>query len=117
MFIGCINDFVRLNFNTTTSTFSCIFLNKLNNNSETYCSIVFGICNKELTKMVEGYATTENPSSILLNLTGLLDETYCYNVIASHGATIVKVEGKIIKGKVFVLFRHVSLLLHLLINN
>lgn len=94
---GCTNEFVRVNFNSTTSIFSCIFLNKLDN-SEKSCEIVFGVSEQELSTSFQGFSTTENLGRVSVDLASIEDGTYFYVVTASSNITIIKVGGTFMKG-------------------
>lgn len=90
---GCTNEFVKVKFNSSTSIFSCEFLNKLDN-SEKFCEIAFGV---SVPKFINN-STAENPNRVSVNLTSLEDGTYFYVVTASSDITTITLKGKFVKG-------------------
>ena len=82
-----------MNFNPTTSIFSCEFLNELNSFVKS-CEILYyaiDFINHGLT--VQGQTTTENPNFVSIDLGYLDSGTYYYVVTASSNVTTVKIEG------------------------
>ena len=90
--IECTNRFVEVQYNSATSTISCVFLSELDT-SEKSCSILYGVCDQEQTKMAVGNTTS---SSVMLkvDVTG----SYCYTLVARNGTYTIMVDGRI--GKV-----------------
>ena len=93
-FTECANEFVRVNFDATTFVFSCTFLNN-SDDSQKSCSISYGVCGQETTETVQGQFTTDGSNTVSLDLMGLKDGIYCYNVTATNGATIQNIQGTI----------------------
>ena len=83
---------VKLNFDSSTSTLYCLFLNE-NDDSRKRCSIVYGRCGQQLTRHAEGYSSVEQPNKVSLDLTEFTDGSNCYVVIAKSSSITIKVEG------------------------
>ena len=78
-------------YNSDTSTLSCIFLNELDASAKS-CSVMYGQCGTKL----EQNAPTENSNDTVLKVT-LQDVVLptCYIVKASNSTVSVIVEGSI----------------------
>ena len=92
MVTGCTNEFLQLNFNSSTSTLHCLFLNE-RDEARKRCSIVYGRCGQELSRSAEGYSTTEQLNRVSVDLTEFTEGSHCYIVTAKTGSITVKVEG------------------------
>ena len=92
--VECTNQFVEVQYDSATSTISCVFINELDT-SEKSCSIWYGVCDQEQTEMAADNTTT---SSVMLNLdltnTGS-NLMYCYSITARNGTYTVIVDGRI----------------------
>lgn len=91
--LGCTNGFVNVQYNSTTSTVVCDFLDKMDTSIKT-CSIKYGQCNPQfLNSTAEANSTLEAPNYIVLYVTqGIID---CYVVKASSGGITILVDGRI----------------------
>lgn len=94
--VECTNQFVEVQYDSATSTISCVFLNELDT-SEKSCSIRYGLCGQEQTEMPADNTTT---SSVILNLDLTSIDTsrmYCYSITARNRTYTVIVDGRISK--------------------
>ena len=92
---GCTNEYVKVIYDSTTSTIFCTFLNELDT-TEKSCSIKYGLCNQELVNSTQGFSTTKTPNSVSLKLTDLSDGVYCYVVSASSDNIAINVKGSVL---------------------
>ena len=92
----CINNFVKLSYDSAASTVTCTFLDQQESVAfNRSCRIQYGDCPSKLTE-VSSNTTTSNEIVLNLHLSGLGQE-YCYIVTASNGSNIVMVEGRVSK--------------------
>ena len=89
-----------MNFDSSTSTFFCMFLNG-SADSKKSCYITYGLCSEETTRSrtVQNSSTYEDPNTILIDLAGLEDGTYCYVATAVIDMTTIKMEGNLTKSE------------------
>ena len=92
----CINQFVEIQYNSATSTISCIFLRELDTSKKS-CSIRYGVCNQESTEIAADNTTTSNVIMLSLALTS--SESQCYVATASNETHTVMFNGRIRIGK------------------
>ena len=79
--------FVRVYFNSSTSIFSCDFLNQVDDSVKS-CEITV---DQGLT--LRGQTTPGNPNIVLLDLSDLEGGTYSYTVMARSNVTTIEIEG------------------------
>ena len=89
--IGCSNQFVRVVYNSDTSTLLCIFLNELDNSTKS-CSVTYGQCNTELKQST--HIENINGATLTLTLQELVPPI-CFIVTASNSTVTVFVKGSI----------------------
>lgn len=90
MYIGCTNEFVKVEYNPTASVITCIFQHQWNTTK--LCSVVYGPCHQNLVHYQA--SNTSNSDTVLLNIKpDLLDQMFCYIVTASNGTFTIMVEG------------------------
>ena len=92
--IGCSNLFVRVVYNSDTSTLMCIFLNELDISPKS-CSITYGQCDTEMKQSTR--IEDSNGTILTLTLQELAPPT-CFIVMASNSTFSVSVDGSI-KGR------------------
>ena len=65
------------------------------------CSITYGLCNQDTTRSrtVQNFSANEDPNTILIDLAGLEDGTYCYVATAVIDMTTIKMEGSLTKSE------------------
>ena len=88
---GCSNEFVRVKYDSATSTISCNFLNQFDT-SEKVCRIHYGVCDEII---VETTSASDTSDSVTLKLRILNSASYCYSLTASNDSYTVTVEGQI----------------------
>lgn len=91
---GCINEFVKVDYNASASTLSCTFLKW--QNSTKLCQVQYGPCSQDPTMTNEG---TTRFDVVTLNIsvppTTGGDETFCYTIMATDGSYTVLVDGSV----------------------
>ena len=80
---------------------SCLFLSDVDT-SEKSCSILYGVCNQEQTKMAVGNTTA---SSVMLKV-DVTGSYYCYTLVATNRTYTLMVDGRIGKVIVCIAFEH-----------
>ena len=90
---GCTNQFVRVEFNTTTSTIICRFLNQTDTSVKS-CAVMYGQCDQELVGSQQGKSTMEAPNYIELRVDPAGSGLDCYVVTASSEVFSVMVEAR-----------------------
>ena len=97
---GCTNEVVKVNFDSSTFTFFCIFLNGSTDSMKS-CSVTYGLCNQETTRSrtVQNSSMYKDPNTILIVLAGLEDGAYCYVATAIIDMRTIKVEGNLTKSE------------------
>lgn len=93
-FIGCTNQFVKVEYDPDMSTITCVFLNtgSQTRNITISCSIRYGVCQQEFSRSAQGSTTMESPDRITIpNIK--LGGSDCYAVRASYDTYAVIVEG------------------------
>ena len=94
--IGCVNKFVAVEYDSTTSTITCQFLNQ----SGIYeplkrCSVHYGLCSNQQQQWTEISRTNNMSNNVTLQLDVVnLGRTYCFTVTATRGKDTVVVEGR-----------------------
>ena len=91
-FLGCINQFVKVEYSSLTSTIVCHFLSETDTSMKS-CSIIYGQCGQMLGDIPQVNSTAEIANSIVLNVDP--DDVDCYIVIANNETVSVIVEGKV----------------------
>ena len=87
---GCTNQFVKVEYDLTSSTITCVF----QSSAENSCCIKYGQCHQKLNLTAEGNSTT---NKVMLQIKS--DRSECYTVTASNGTFAVMVEGSFSTGK------------------
>ena len=95
---GCTNQFVKVEYDSATSTISCVFLNN-RNIIEQSCSIKYGKCNQKLVLTASDNSTLESPNRVTLQVES--DGSDCYVIRASNGTFTVIIEGQFSSGKLW----------------
>ena len=94
MTLECNNRFVKVEYDPSTTTISCVFKNE-SDLSQKSCSVEYGLCGKEANSVQNG--TTEgSPFTVTLKLNAIATNSkYCYVVTAklSNDTLTVMVNG------------------------
>lgn len=85
---GCTNQFVKVEFDSAASIFTCTF-SQLDNFENLSCDIRYGRCGQELSDSVSSTTTSTNVVTLDVRVSGAT----CYLVTASNGSYTVLVEG------------------------
>ena len=88
--IGRTNQFVKVEYDLTSSTITCVF----QSSAENSCHVKYGQCHQKLNLTAERNSTT---NKVTLQIKS--DRSECYAVTASNGTFAVMVEGSFSTGK------------------
>ena len=97
-FVGCTNQFVRVEYDPAASTITCVFLNAESQNSSYTCSISYGPCLQEMNQAAQGSTTMEFPDRVTVPIELSGSDCYMYLVKATNGTFTVTVERNINTG-------------------
>ena len=87
---GCTNEFVNVEYLSTTSTITCAFLDQTDTSIKS-CSVMYGQqCEEMLIPGSQQNSTAEDPYSITLSVP---ENINCYEITASNGSFTIVVEG------------------------
>ena len=94
MTLECNNQFVKVEYDPSTTTISCVFENE-SDLSKKSCHVEYGLCGKE-TNSVHNSTTEGSSSTVTLKLNTIaMNSKYCYVVMArfSNDTLTVMVKG------------------------
>ena len=92
--LECNNQFVKVEYDPSTTTISCTFENELDMSPKS-CSVKYGMCDQEMYMyFAQNNTTDSSPSTVTLklNTTATRSKT-CYVVMASNDTHTVMVKG------------------------
>ena len=89
-----INHFLAVEFDSSASTITCVFLNQQDNSGKS-CSVVYGLCGENPHLSNQGVPTSTSNSIILqLQFENQTETDFCYSVTASNGTFSAIVVGR-----------------------
>ena len=91
--VDCVNNFVRVEVDSSSYTVTCVFLNQLDA-IEKFCNVTYGTCHQGMTEMVTSDPTRSDTIDINLRIENP-NQTLCYTITAGSGGFIAEVEGNI----------------------
>lgn len=88
-----MNNFVTVEFDPSTSTITCVFLNKPATTEKT-CDVTYSIpCQEESDKIARSGPTYDTTVSVTLEIESST-HSLCYDVNATSGNSTVEVKGR-----------------------
>ena len=94
--LGCMNQFVKVEYNATLSKVICRFHNQTDSRVKS-CIVKYGQCGQQPVQTVQGNSTLEAPNSVVLSVAVDHGILYCYTAAATNGIVTIMVEGRIME--------------------